>query len=194
MEPITVAGAFATIVGLLAAYNAEGRAATGDDLQDFQVWLASNNHNEVIGLLEQNAAATSGIRALLNQDREVLFGKLDSIDQMLAHVASRVDGFGEIAEALRPGAEISVQALSVVSQIFDNNSSGFIYSESMSGKRILPLDGDHGKIQIMEPQFIEDDLATLYEYGLLRLDYNGQGDAVYRVTRAAARFISTARG
>jgi len=193
MEPITVAGAFATIVGLLGAYKAEGRAASDDEFKDFQAWLASNNHNEVIELLERNTAATTGIRTLLNQDRQELFEKLDAIDQMLAHVASRVDGFGEIAEALRPGAEISEQALSVLSQIFENNSGVVLLHDSMAGKSIIPMDGDGGSIDIPEPRFIEDDLATMCEYGLLRPDYNSKGDPLYRITRTAARFVLATR-
>ena len=48
LEAITLAGAFATTVGLLSSYKAERRAESDDEFMDFHTWLAHNNHNEVI--------------------------------------------------------------------------------------------------------------------------------------------------
>lgn len=45
-------------------------------------------------------------------------------------------------------------------------------------------------LEITEQRFVEDDLNTLVEYGLLRHDYNPKGDNIYIFTRAASRLVS----
>lgn len=47
-----------------------------------------------------------------------------------------------------------------------------------------------GSLDIPEPRFAEDDFAVLVELGLLRQDYNSQGNTLYIFTRAAHQLVS----
>ncbi len=191
MEPIMLATSFATIVSLLGTYKAEGRAIEGDEFQDFMQWLIETNHADIKNLLEINTQATIGIKALLNQDRELLFQKLGAIDEVLSLIASRIDGFGEVTTALHPNIEISEQAVSVLRQLVDSEGDKFLKSGAIGrGPIFLILGGKGGQIEYTESQFIEDDLNTLINIGLLNQDYNSKGDPLYVVTRAAVKFLA----
>ena len=192
MEPITIATSFATIVSLLGTYKTEDRAVEGDEFQDFMQWLIETNHADIKSLLEINTRATIGIKALLNQDREVLFQKLGAIDEVLSLIASRIDGFSEVTTALHPEIEISEQAVSILSQLVNSEGSKFLKSGAIGrGPIFLILGGKGGQIEYTEPQFIEDDLNTLLSIGLLTQDYNSKGEPLYVVTRAAVKFLAT---
>ncbi|MGH1460438.1 MAG: hypothetical protein ACRBB6_00215 [Neptuniibacter sp.] len=186
-----LATSFATIVSLLGTYKAEGRAIEGDEFQDFMQWLIETNHADIKNLLEINTQATIGIKALLNQDRELLFQKLGAIDEVLSLIASRIDGFGEVTTALHPNIEISEQAVSVLRQLVDSEGDKFLKSGAIGrGPIFLILGGKGGQIEYTESQFIEDDLNTLINIGLLNQDYNSKGDPLYVVTRAAVKFLA----
>lgn len=192
MEPITIATSLATIVSLLGTYKSEGRAIEGDEFQDFMQWLIETNHADIKNLLEINTRATIGIKALLNQDREVLFQKLGAIDEALSLIASRIDGFSEVTAALHPEIKISEQAVSILSQLVNSEGSKFLKSGAIGrGPIFLIIGGKGGQIEYTEPQFIEDDLNTLLSIGLLTQDYNSKGDPLYIVTRAAVKFLAT---
>jgi hypothetical protein len=191
MDPLTLATSFATIVSLLGAYKSEGRQITDDEFQDFMHWLVKTNHSEVKDLLEINTQATIGIKALLKQDRELLLQKLGTIDEILSLISSRVEGFSQITNALRPNSEISGQAVSVLRQLFESGGSKFLKSGAIGrGPIFLIVGGKGGKIAYEDLQFIEDDLSTLVNLGLLNQEYNSKGNPLYIVTRAAAKFLA----
>lgn len=191
MDPLTLATSFATIVSLLGTYKSEGRQITDDEFQDFMQWLVKTNHSEVKDLLELNTQATIGIKALLKQDRELLLQKLGAIDEILSLISSRVEGFSQITSALRPNAEISGQAVSVLRQLFESGGSKFLKAGAIGrGPMFLIMGGKGGQIAYEDLQFIEDDLSTLVNLGLLNQEYNSKGDPLYVVTRAAAKFLA----
>ncbi|AGN11348.1 hypothetical protein [Simiduia agarivorans] len=192
MEPITLTASFATVVSLLGTYKAESRVIEGDEFKDFMQWLIETNHIEIKNLLEVNTKATIGIKALLNQDRELLFQKLGAIDELLSLIASRVDGFSEVSNAIHPNSEISEQAVSILRQFVESEGSKFLKSEAMNrGPVFLIIGGKGGQIDYTEPQFIDDDLNTLVGIGLLAQDYNSKGQPLYGITRAAVKFLAT---
>lgn len=191
MDPLTLATSFATIVSLLGTYKSEERQITDDEFQDFMQWLVKTNHSEVKDLLELNTQATIGIKALLKQDRELLLQKLGAIDEILSLISSRVEGFSQITSALRPNAEISGQAISVLRQLFESGGSKFLKSDAIGrGPALLIMGGKGGQILYEDLQFIEDDLSTLVNIGLLNQEYNSKGNPLYVVTRAAAKFLA----
>ena len=191
MEPITLATSFATIVSLLGAYKAEGRAIEGDEFHDFMQWLIETNHADIKNLLEINTQATIGIKTLLSKDRELLIEKLGAIDEILSLIASRIEGFREVTSALHPNIEISEQAVSVLRQLVDSGGDKFLKSNAIGrGPILLILGGKGGNIEYTEPQFIEDDLNILVNIGLLNQDYNSKGDPLYVITRAAVKFLA----
>lgn len=191
MEPITLSASFASIVGLLGTYRSENRSVKQDDFNNFMMWLTKSNHSEVKEFLEVNTQATIGIKALLNQDREQLFQKLEALDEVISTIASRIDGFSEVTTAIYPNSELSEQAVSILRQLLDSEGSKFLKSEALGIKpQFLILDGKGGNIEYDEPQFIDDDINTLIDIGLLKVDYNSRGNRLYVITRAAVKFLN----
>lgn len=60
------------------------------------------------------------------------------------------------------------------------------WPEPLSHPGLLFMDGSQEQISFSEPQFIEDDLRSLVDPGLLRLDYNSSGSRLFLFTRMAA--------
>lgn len=190
MEPISLATSFSTIISLLGLYKTETRIIEEDEFKDFMLWLTKTNHSEVKEFLEVNTQATIGIKALLNQDREHLFQKLESLDELISSIGSKIDGFNEITAAIHPNAEISDQAVSILKQLLGSEGSKFLKSEALGIKpQFLILDGKGGNIEYDEPQFIDDDINTLIDIGLLKVDYNNRGNRLFVITRAAVKFL-----
>lgn len=183
-----IAESFATVVGLLGQYRSEKGAQSQLEYNDFMEWLSKANHTEVKGLLELNTSATIYIKALLNQDHEIFKQKLEKIDSALTAFASTVEGFSELAQAVNPDALLSEQAVSILEQIQESGATKVIELKMMGGTEYIFIETS-GNIEITEPRFVEDDLKTLVEYGLLRHDYNSKGDNLYISTRAASRLV-----
>lgn len=181
---------FATIVALIGQFKSERNASDQADFNAFTEWLISTNHEEIKNLLLLNTKATIGIKAILNQDREVLLDSLKRIDMALTAFASSVDGFNQLAEAINPDASISEQALSILKQFDRSNASRALTIQTGIGNIYQFIDGDINPIEIDEQRFAEDDFQTLVDYGLLRQDFNGSGDPIYVYTRRAAMLIS----
>lgn len=183
-----IAESFATIVGLLGQYRSEKGAQDQLEYNDFMEWLAKANHTELKGLIELNTNATTYIKSLLNQDHEIFKKKLDKIDAALTAFASTVEGFSELAKAVNPDALLSEQAVSILEQFQESGATKVIELKMLSGTEYMFLEAS-GNLEIAEPRFVEDDLRTLVEYGLLRHDYNSKGDNLYIFTRAASRLV-----
>jgi len=191
VEPLTSATAFATIISLIGQFRTEHSSQETVNEQQFLEWLENSHHNDLKKLLELNTTATIGIKALLNEDREIVLEKLENIDNILASFASGVTGLSNIAEAINPEAIISNQALSILSQVEASNGSKFLELHSFGGMKLLILDGNGGNIDIIDPRFLSDDLFRLVELKLLRQELNSKGDNLYIFTRAASMFVNS---
>lgn len=64
-----------------------------------------------------------------------------------------------------------------------------LYESTNDGIELLFWDGKGGSAEIIEPRFIEDDLKTLVDLGLLRHDISLSGDNLYFYTRAASNLV-----
>jgi hypothetical protein len=194
MDPLSTATAFATIVGLIGNFSAERRNAASANYEEFMEWLTKNNHQELVALITQSNTTATSIKALLNEGREELIARLQSLDASLAQLATGFNGFRDIALAVYPGAELSDQALSLIEQFVDSGASKVLTSRYIGGELVLHiLEGGSGHLTYSDSRFIEDDLNTLLEFGLLRLDHNGRGDRIYLITRNAVRFVEGRR-
>lgn len=190
MEPLTTATTFTTIVSLVASFKSERKSQSNDEFQDFLEWLIETNHTDIKSLLEINTNATIGIKTLLNKNSKELQEKLSGIDEILASIASNIDGLSEIAKAVRPNSEISEQALSILRQFEEKEASKILESNKIGGRDYLFLDGKGGSLLYDDPRFLDDDFSTLYEFGLLRQDYNSQGSKLYIITRNGAKLVA----
>src|ERR1017187_1245547 len=156
MDPLTLASAFATIVHLLGVYAQEHKDVKGLDHQKFVEWLQYHKHEQLVELICNTAAIQSEVDKLLRQDHALMMAKLDAIDTTLASLLSRVEGFGGLASAMVPSAQLSEQAVSILRQ--------FVTSQSKWFQRIMMRPGpmycleNGGQIEYTEPRFIDDDL------------------------------------
>ena len=189
MEPITLASSFATIVSLLGQFRSERSAESQAGFNEFNQWLNETQHQDLKKLLELNTSATISIKALLNQDKDILLDRINKLDNALASYASSLEGFSELAGAINPEAVLSSQALDVLRQFEESSASKLTRLKTTGSIRFLFLDANE-ELEIEEPRFIEDDLSTLVDLGLLRKDHNSNGDTLYVYTRAASRLVN----
>ncbi|MBM4031936.1 MAG: hypothetical protein FJ291_09140 [Planctomycetes bacterium] len=187
MEPLTLATAFATIVGLLCNFKQERRAQQDLSSRDFLEWLAEHRHQELKQLIEGTSGLVSHLDAMLRQNADVLLARLKSLDDVLAGLATRIEGLEGLTRFLKPNAGLSEQAISILRQFARSGSSEFDVLRSSSGRFLCLISG--GKIQYTEPCFLDDDLNALVEMGLLRLRYGSNGIPFYGITRDAVRFV-----
>jgi len=190
MDPLSTATAFATIIGLIGNFSAERRGASSASYEEFMEWLTTNNHQELVGLITQSNTTATSIKALLNEGREELIARLQSLDASLAQLATGFSAFRDLALSVYPNSELSEQAVSLLQQFVNSGGSKALGSRYFGGHLVLHIiEGGSGNLAYSDPRFIEDDLNTLVEFGFLRQDYNGRGDPLYLITRNAVKFI-----
>ena len=179
---------FATIVSLLAQFR-EGRKANAaeSELTEFLEWLLDSNHAELKELIDQNAQTTVYIKALLNRDHQLFKQQLEQIDKALAVFAQRFDGFSELALLVNPTAKLSTQSMNILRQFEKTGARIAVDVSSSDGLGLLFDKG--GNLQVEDPRFLEDDLATMVDLGLLRQDYTSRGTKRYIFTRQAAELL-----
>lgn len=187
MDPLTLAGSFATIVGLLGTYRAERRATESASLNDFLEWLKDRGFEELTSEIEKNTRASDSIGAMISENSEVLLGRLDRVDRTLSAIASHFEGVGSLALALRAVDVLSQPAISLLIEMESGQVD--VFWISYASDRPPLLEARAGRFEHRDPRFLEDDLATMVELGLLRPDQNPKGDRLYRFTRAASTFV-----
>lgn len=193
MEPVSVATAFASIVGLMGQFQASRGSKDQADFSEFLQWLVDSNHEEIKSLIESNTRTTVGIKALLNQNHDVLLERLDALDSALSSFGSLIPGFSDISSGIYlEGGHLSAQAKQILAQFQDSGASKILELHTFDGVDLMYIDGTGGEMEISDPRFLEDDLRTLVELGLLRHDLNGKGQNLYLFTRAASELIQSA--
>jgi hypothetical protein len=185
-----VAESFAAIVALIGQFRSEKASQEQAGFGEFMEWLTKINHEEIKELLLLNTKATIGIKAILNQDRNIVLDQLQRIDGALASFSSKFEGFSDLATALKPSSSLSKQAISILVQFEKSKASKALEMKILGGCLYQFLDGEGGQIDIDEQRFVEDDFKTLVELGLLRHDYNSKGSNLYIFTRQGASLVS----
>lgn len=185
-----VAESFAAIVALIGQFRSEKASQEQAGFGEFMEWLTKINHEEIKDLLLLNTKATIGIKAILNQDRNIVLDQLQRIDGALASFSSKFDGFSDLATALKPSSSLSKQAISILIQFENSKASKALEMKMLGGCLYQFLDGEGGQIDIDEQRFVEDDFKTLVELGLLRHDYNSKDSNLYIFTRQGASLVS----
>lgn len=193
MEPLSIATTFATIVSLLATYKSERRTSKQVDYQDFLDWLAQNNNDKAIALLDENREISHSIKETLNNHSELLDHQLAKLNDAIGIIANKMECFANIVEAVDFKSALSNQAYSIVSQLVESKATYFLEIKIMTrgggDQYIMVGGGKQETIDYNEPQFIEDDLLSLVEKGFLRLDYGPKGSRMFYVTRAAVALV-----
>jgi len=191
MEPLSTAAALASIIGLIGQFKSGRDSTKSQDFDEFMQWLAESNHAELKSLIEANHGTTISIKAILHQSQEALSESLSRIDNALAAITTALAGFGELSKSIRPDAILSDQAIWILKQIEQKQASKVLLHQRMSGSRLLPLNGTGGSIEISEPRFLESDMQTLTDVGLLLSGVNSKGEPLWTYTRQAAAFVAS---
>lgn len=191
MDLVLAASSFSTIVGLLSNFKSE---QSGTQLSDFIDWLKDKRHEDIANSIEHNQALAIQLKSILALNHRELLQRLDSLDEILASVASHVEIFSNLASTVRPSIILSKQAISIVQQFAASGAHEcwehkFLGPEGSSYQFI----GGKGELQIDEPRFIEDDLKTLVELGVLRLDFGSKGTRKFIITRQAVQLAESTR-
>lgn len=182
-------GAFVSIVGLIGQFQSGRAAAAGQNYDEFMQWLLSSNHDELKTMIESNQVSTIGIKAILNQDRQVLHEHLAKLDNALVAFASAIDGFAQVGQSLNPNAALSEDAISILEQIDARKCSKVMLMRVFGGGSLIPTDGHGGNIVIADWRYFEDDMRALVDAKLLIPGKNSKGQETWAFTRAAAEFM-----
>lgn len=191
MDPLTIATTFATIVSLIADYKSEGKDRKDDEYAYFIEWLNTNRHEKLLHLLSVNSELSSNIKQTLDANNETLLYQLQKLDFGISKIANKLDCFSGIAKSIKPKSIFSEQALLIVRQLVESGATCFIEATASREDNQYILVGckNQKNIEYNESQFIEDDLLSLVENGLLRLDYGQNGGRLFYVTRTAALYV-----
>lgn len=182
MDPLALAGALATVVGLLANFKDE---RSGASLEEFMSWMREQHQDTLAASIDQNHLLQQALSSLLAINHDELVERLHSITAQLSEIARRVDGFADLDAILGSSSKISDQARSVLCQIASSGAS-FVMQHKVYGSTGFLLMGGStsGDIQATEPRFLEEDFAALVSAGYLRVDYTSNGKPRYTITRA----------
>ena len=192
---MTAASSIATLVSLLGQFRGERQTAKEEDYKEFLNLLDETRHKELKTLIESNMQASNSIKMILSEDRSVLLEKLESLDNALAQFASGLEGFSQLVNVVRPTARLSSQAISILRQVEEVGGMYILESRTIriGGGLDLHIRGGSRSVTIAieEQRFIEDDIRTLIELNLLRLDYTSQGNKKYIFTRVASDLVKS---
>lgn len=189
MDPLSMASAFATIVGLIGQFRGERATNNQPSLEDFQQWLEESHQNDIKSLLEQQSKMVEGIKIMLAEERDIFFEKIQSINNALIAYSSPINGLSQIAEAISPNYCLSTQAISILKQFEEAEASKVLDHNTRAGLALIFLDGKSGSIEIEEQRFIASDLNKLVSLGLLIHDKNYKGNNLYTITREASNLV-----
>ena len=191
MEPLSLATSFATIIGLIGLYKQEHKEKNSADKDTFLQWLESHKHEEFVEQIRSSPDALNEIEKALSEDHEIIITKLNKIDVLLSTLSRNMDLLGGLAASLHQSVDISDQAIDIIRQLVNSSNSDFLKHTSGAITNALILMQGGGRINFEDPIFINDDLDTLVNYGLLKLRYGPKGSEIYSITRDAAKLIDS---
>lgn len=188
MELLTAAGTFATIVGLLSNFKAE---QSGTELAEFMAWLKEKHYEDVAADIERNSALSKELSNILSINHSDLVERLTQLVNRIAQLASQIEGFDGLANALNPSTKLSEQAISILRQLVESGAEHFIEYKMFTGEpdEYQLIGGSGGKIKYADHRFIKDDLNALVSSGLVQLELGSKGIRRFLVTRAAVEFL-----
>jgi hypothetical protein len=194
MDPVTISTTLATVVGLLCNYRQEKGDREQLDHRTFIEWLEYHRHEEIKNLICDTYHLQSEVDALLREDSRRLATKLNNIEEMLARLLSRVEGFAPVVESLHPGIELSAQALEVLSLFVTTESDRLVVLHAPDGPKfaLFPATGGSAPTyRVPQPRLLDDDVRTLLELGLIIQDPRGDygGEPIFRLARPGIDYV-----
>lgn len=185
MDPLT---SFVTIVSLLAAFESSSQGRK--DIKEFKDWLNENNYAYMTAIIDNNESLQQDLTSFMNQNHNQLMGQLSVLNDLMVSIGSRVEGLGKIASNFDSNAGLSEQAIDVLRQFVESDSARMIHIQTWSFEELDNIYSlDNGGVEYSEPRFIEDDVDSLVDAGLITKTLGKNEGFIYKITRQAVAFI-----
>jgi hypothetical protein len=159
VDPLLLAGTFATIVGLLSNFKAE---RSGAQLSDFIDWLREQHQDSLAQEISHNGKLQAVLSSILSTNHDELVCRLKTITDQLAEIAVRVEGFSQLSSLFASGLPLSPQAKSILVQMAESKARFVIEHKMQSGTEYLLMDGGSGQIQATESHFLSEDFESFH--------------------------------
>ena len=190
MEPLTTSLAFSTVIQLLCNYRQEVAGRKNAELTDFLTWLADHKFKEVKELITNSSDIQMQIQHLMQQDLSDITSKLDILNDTVVAIASRLDGFSELAHAVGAQSEsLSDQSVAVLSKFVNSKSTklGVFLDIDPTQCALFP---EGLGFEVVDSRFLADDVAQIEAYDFIKfVEHNSNGNAFYALTRRGVSFI-----
>lgn len=186
MDSLSLFNTFLSVIGLLANFQSSREHAS---LEDFIEWLYENDNRNTADIIKNNIELKNQIALFMNQNHEETLKQLSNLNNLMVSIAQRIDGLSGIANNFKTEYQLSEQALRVLRE-FVNSEGLHIWRLPSLGGTTYAIDANQ-TLEISEPRFIDDDLSTMTELGLLKHDINPQGYHRYKITKLAVEYINS---
>jgi len=185
MDPITL---LITLAPLLINYAQEKKSQKEYTLKEFQDWLLTNHHDVLFDEIKSNQGLLEGIKIILKDNHTDVLERLKGLEKQISSVIANNNIGSKLAKGLSPELILSGQAINILKQMNENQSSRILETKDMSGTRYKPMDGKTrmGYLEILEERFILDDLDTLVKHNCLNMELNSNGNRIFIITRYGA--------
>ena len=185
MDPLT---SFVTIVSLLAAFESSSQGR--NDIKEFKDWLNENNYAYMTAIIDNNESLHQDLSLFMNQNHDQVMSQLATLNDLMVSIASHMQGLGNIASSFAPNSGLSEQAVDVLRQFVESGSVRILHIQTQSYEGIDNIYSlDNGGIEYSEQRFIEADIDSLVNAGLITMTKGNNGGGIYRITRQAVSFI-----
>lgn len=169
----------ATVLSLVGQFRSERAASARPSIHDFTEFLMTRQQQRLVALLERNQKASDEIAALLSLGHAEVSARLNAIDEALANLTPHVaPELADLARATHPEAVFSGQARSLLSQMAANTHEILIL---VSDNRPQAHAGNGVEYVLQEPEFLDEDVQRLLDFGLIRASRVNDDD--YALTR-----------
>lgn len=193
MDSLTAATVFATIVQLICNFRAERGARESVNHSDFIAWLEYHKHEEIKNLISNTYHLQAEIDQLLREDHSKILDAVSHGNQLLTDVLSRIEAFAPLASRIVPRKNLSDQAILILRQLRDSGAPEVAFRKYIGGCDLVAFHygASGGQLELLDPVFVEDDLKTMAELGLLRLRISDRGDEFFGITRPAVDLLES---
>lgn len=184
----------ATLVGLICTWKQERGSIHGDKFDDYMVWLANHNFQELRDRIFDSEELQRELAQLLRTDVGELSAKLDTIMQAISAVSQKIDGFSQISERLSAATDLLSQQACRVLKTF----AAFDTAERLIVAHHQTLDGSSWELHLSpgvgvffpdQTRFVANDIDLLVHLNLLQhIQNTGEGFPMLVLTRSGMAF------
>lgn len=185
-----MANAFATIMQLVCNFRQERGEHDRAKLADLMAYIEHHKFEEIKAAIQGSTSLQLEIQGLLNRDVSEVREQIGIINRSVAAIASRLNSFSGIAEAMGANVRMSDQAVRILKMFNESGATEMgVFLNHVPPACVLFERGPGCGIKIDDHRFLPDDIKTLELIGFIRHShYNGAGDPLYSLTRSGAEF------